>query len=409
MPRRHEPSFVQHADAAQGPVRAADARRRENVRMRADDLRLQPPGTCPFVHRLRHRPPVPGVARPPGRLRAELHRHRGGDHPAGGPGGEAAARVFPVLHRRLPRGHAGLERPAGDPLSQGHAAYPRHRRPRPAADRPRLCLRGRRRGVLPDEEGEAQLRDPVPSESRGHRRGPMSQAGKKEDPLDFALWKRSKEGEPSWPSAWGPGRPGWHVECNAMAFKYLGAPLDIHGGGLDLLFPHHESEAVICEGAWGVDWSRSWMHDGFLTLEREKMSKSLGNFVTIREVLRDYRGEAVRLCLLKSHYRENVEYDEALLARAKGQWGGMRGAIASAKGAGGTGTDGKVAAVLARTPSAFGVGMDDDRNTHDAGRSLQRMTEGLAAFGGVSAEEGRAIVNVYRECGRVLGLFADLG
>src|SRR5205823_1469274 len=166
---------------------------------------------------------------------------------------------------------------------------------------------------------------------------PMSQAGKKEDPLDFALWKRSKEGEPSWPSAWGPGRPGWHVECNAMAFKYLGAPLDIHGGGLDLVFPHHESEAMICQGAWGVDWSMTWMHNGFLTLEREKMSKSLGNFVTIRDA------------------------------------------------------------------------MDDDLNTLDAVRSLQRMTEGLAAFGGVSAEEGRAIVNVYRECGRVLGLFADLG
>src|SRR5438067_5326039 len=231
----------------------------------------------------------------------------------------------------------------------------------------------------------------------------------KEDPLDFALWKRSKGDEPSWPSPWGDGRPGWHVECNAMAYKYLGAPLDIHGGGLDLMFPHHESEAMICEGAWGVDWSRTWMHNGFLTLEREKMSKSLGNFVTIREVLRDYPGEAVRLCLLKSHYRENVEYDEALLARAKGGWGAMRAAIASAKAAAGAGTDGTVAALLARTQSAFRDAMDDDLNTLDAVRSLQRMTEGLAAVGGVSPEEGRAIVNVYRECGRVLGLFADLG
>src|SRR5213596_1223088 len=231
----------------------------------------------------------------------------------------------------------------------------------------------------------------------------------KEDPLDFALWKKSKEGEPSWPSAWGPGRPGWHLECNAMAFKYLGAPLDIHGGGLDLVFPHHESEAMICQGAWGVDWSRTWMHNGFLTLEREKMSKSLGNFVTIREVLRDYPGEVVRFCLLKSHYRENVEYDETLLGRAKGEWGAMRAAIASAKAARGAGTDGTVAALLARTQSAFRDAMDDDLNTEDAVRSLQRMTEGLAALGGLSAEEGRAIVNVYRECGRVLGLFADLG
>src|SRR5207247_347267 len=122
--------------------------------------------------------------------------------------------------------------------------------------------------------------------------GPAA-ASPKEDPLDFALWKRSKGDEPSWPSPWGDGRPGWHVECNAMAYKYLGAPLDIHGGGVDLKFPHHESEAMICEGAWGGEWARTWMHNGFVTLEREKMSKSLGNFVTIREVLRDYPGEVV--------------------------------------------------------------------------------------------------------------------
>ncbi|MEK6988460.1 MAG: cysteine--tRNA ligase, partial [Candidatus Thermoplasmatota archaeon] len=138
---------------------------------------------------------------------------------------------------------------------------------------------------------------------------PLPPGSKKEEPLDFALWKTSKEGEPSWSSPWGEGRPGWHVECNAMAFKYLGAPLDIHGGGVDLQFPHHESEAMICEGAWGREWAHTWMHNGFITLEREKMSKSLGNFVTIREILKDYPGEVVRLCLLKAHYREDVEYD----------------------------------------------------------------------------------------------------
>src|SRR5437899_6398260 len=237
---------------------------------------------------------------------------------------------------------------------------------------------------------------------------PMSQAGKKEDPLDFALRKRSKEGEPSWPSAWGPGRPGWHVECNAMAFKYLGAPLDIHGGGLDLMFPHHESEAMICQGAWGAEWARTWMHNGFLTLEREKMSKSLGNFVTIREVLRDYPGEVVRLCLLRSHYRENVEYDEAGLARSKIEWAAMRAAIAAARDAHGSGPDGKVAAVVERNREGFFKAMDDDLNTRDAIYRLQQLTEAVSEVRGMSAAEGRAVVEVYRVCGQILGLFPTL-
>jgi cysteinyl-tRNA synthetase len=251
-------------------------------------------------------------------------------------------------------------------------------------------------GILSHRKIEDIVVDALPAES------------KKEDPLDFALWKRSKEGEPAWPSPWGQGRPGWHVECNAMAFKFLGAPLDIHGGGLDLMFPHHESEAMICEGAWGSEWARTWMHNGFLTLEREKMSKSLGNFVTIREVLREYPGEAVRLCLLKSHYRENVEYDEAGLARSRAQWDAMRSVITTARAAKGTGTGGKADALVARTRAAFGKAMDDDLNTDGAVGALEDLTEGLRVLEGISAEEGRAIVNVYRECGRVLGLFADL-
>jgi cysteinyl-tRNA synthetase len=225
---------------------------------------------------------------------------------------------------------------------------------------------------------------------------PVAPESKKEDPLDFALWKRSKEGEPSWPSPWGGGRPGWHVECNAMAFKYLGAPLDIHGGGLDLKFPHHESEAMICEGALGAEWARTWMHNGFLTLQREKMSKSLGNFVTIR------------LCLLKAHYRENVEYDEACLTRSREEWEAMRKVIGSANAARGRGTDGTAEALVDRTRTAFRDAMDDDLNTEDAVYSLQQFTEALRGLDGISADEGRGIINVYRECGRVLGLFDDL-
>jgi cysteinyl-tRNA synthetase len=193
-----------------------------------------------------------------------------------------------------------------------------------------------------------------------------------------------------------------------MAYKYLGAPLDIHGGGLDLMFPHHESEAMICEGAWGTAWARTWMHNGFLTLEREKMSKSLGNFVTIREVLRDYPGEAVRLCLLKSHYRENVEYDEALLVRSRVEWEAMRDAIASAKTARGNGTDGKVEALAARTQAAFRKAMDDDLDTEDAVAALRQMTEVLRATKGMSEQEGRFVLATYLELGHVLGLFANV-
>src|SRR2546422_884851 len=230
----------------------------------------------------------------------------------------------------------------------------------------------------------------------------------KEDPLDFALWKKSKGDEPSWPSPWGNGRPGWHVECNAMAYKYLGAPLDIHGGGVDLKFPHHESEAMICEGAWGVDWARTWMHNGFVTLEREKMSKSLGNFVTIREVLRDYPGEVVRLCLLKAPYREDVEYDAACFARSRKEYDAMRAAIEAARTATGAGTGGKAAALVERTRDGFFKAMDDDLNTRDAVYRLQQLTEAVAELRTMSAAEGRAVVDVYRDCGRILGLFPNL-
>src|SRR3989449_698886 len=223
-------------------------------------------------------------------------------------------------------------------------------------------------------------------------------ASPKEDPLDFALWKRSKGDEPSWPSPWGDGRPGWHVECNAMAYKYLGAPLDIHGGGVDLKFPHHESEAMICEGAWGVEWARTWMHNGFVTLEQEKMSKSLGNFVTIREVLRNYPGEVVRLCLLKAPYREDVEYDVECFARTRKEYDAMRAAIESARTAAGPGTAGKVAALVERTRDGFFRAMDDDLNTRDAIYRLQQLTEAVSEVRGMSAAEGRAVVELYREC-----------
>lgn len=251
-------------------------------------------------------------------------------------------------------------------------------------------------GVLTHQKFEDVVVDPLPPGS------------KREDPLDFALWKASKAGEPSWRSPWGDGRPGWHVECNAMAFKYLGAPLDIHGGGSDLKFPHHESEAMICEGAWGLEWTRTWMHNGFLTLEQDKMSKSLGNFVTIRSVLAQYPGEVIRLCLLKAHYREDVEYDKDCFRRTREEYEAMRAAIAAATAARGAGTGGKVAAVLEATKAGFLEAMDDDFNTPDAVYRLQQLTEALRELPDLSPEEGRRVVALYSELGGILGLFSDV-
>jgi cysteinyl-tRNA synthetase len=131
---------------------------------------------------------------------------------------------------------------------------------------------------------------------------------RKKNPLDFALWKAAKPGEPSWDSPLGKGRPGWHIECSAMSQRYLGDTLDIHGGGKDLIFPHHENEIAQAEGATGKTFARFWLHNGFVNIDKEKMSKSLGNFLTIKEILKGYHPEVVRLFLLSRHYRSPVDF-----------------------------------------------------------------------------------------------------
>jgi len=131
---------------------------------------------------------------------------------------------------------------------------------------------------------------------------------RKRSPLDFALWKSSKPGEPTWESPWGAGRPGWHIECSAMSTKYLGQPFDIHGGGRDLIFPHHENEIAQSEGASGQPLARYWLHNGFLNIDQEKMSKSLGNFFTIREILGEFDAAALRHYFLSSHYRSPMDF-----------------------------------------------------------------------------------------------------
>jgi len=139
---------------------------------------------------------------------------------------------------------------------------------------------------------------------------------RKKSPLDFALWKASKPGEPTWESPWGPGRPGWHIECSAMSTKYLGQPFDIHGGGRDLMFPHHENEIAQSEGAFGTPLARYWIHNGLLTVNGEKMSKSLGNYFTVQEILEESDAVALRHFFLGSHYRSPMDFSREALREA---------------------------------------------------------------------------------------------
>ncbi|MBO4794247.1 MAG: cysteine--tRNA ligase, partial [Deltaproteobacteria bacterium] len=140
---------------------------------------------------------------------------------------------------------------------------------------------------------------------------------KKRNPMDFALWKAAKPGEPSWESPWGAGRPGWHIECSAMSMRYLGESIDIHGGGKDLVFPHHENEIAQSECATGKPFARYWLHNGFVNINQEKMSKSLGNFFTVREVLEKCDAETLRFFILSSHYRSPIDFSDKNLEDAR--------------------------------------------------------------------------------------------
>ena len=163
---------------------------------------------------------------------------------------------------------------------------------------------------------------------------------RKRHPMDFALWKSSKPGEPSWESPWGPGRPGWHIECSAMSMKHLGETFDIHGGGMDLIFPHHENEIAQSCGATGKEFARYWIHNGFVQINQEKMSKSLGNFFTIREIfekvkngLRQKTGEMLRYFLLGTHYRSPLDFSDKSLEEAKNALDGFYDLVQATGGA----------------------------------------------------------------------------
>jgi cysteinyl-tRNA synthetase len=183
----------------------------------------------------------------------------------------------------------------------------------------------------------------------------------KENPADFALWKGAKAGEPSWDSPWGKGRPGWHIECSAMSLKYLGERIDIHGGGEDLIFPHHENEIAQTEAYTGaVPFVRYWLHNAWVKMGEEKMSKSLGNFITIRDGLNKVGGDGLRLWVLTSHYRKPLSFSEATLEAAKHGADRLRTAARAPSEPGNGGLD------LAVHRERFTVAMDDDINTPQA-------------------------------------------
>ncbi|HWP80169.1 MAG TPA: cysteine--tRNA ligase [Candidatus Acidoferrum sp.] len=208
----------------------------------------------------------------------------------------------------------------------------------------------------------------------------------KENPLDFALWKAAKPGEPAWESPWGPGRPGWHIECSAMAKKFLGDTIDIHGGGQDLIFPHHENEIAQSEGANGSEFARYWVHNGYLNIDNQKMSKSLGNFFTVRDASAAYGYDTIRFFMLSSHYRSQINYSRETLSQAKAGLERLKNCRANLvflldkSGEGGLCENEKaVMEKLEGCKADFIDAMDDDLNTADAISAIFEMARLLNA------------------------------
>ncbi len=243
---------------------------------------------------------------------------------------------------------------------------------------------------------------------------------RKKSPLDFALWKAAKPGEPFWESPWGHGRPGWHIECSAMSQKYLSETFDIHGGGMDLVFPHHENEIAQAECTTGKPFARYWLHNGFVNIDKEKMSKSLKNFKTIRDVLADYHPEVIRLFLLTSQYRSPVDFSAQNLAEAQAGLDRFYALLQDVQDAsrmydGDPQTDEERRALEAvgEFPAKFRAAMDDDFNTAQALGHLYGLTRTLNAAvhrpgqetGAFSRRLADAACAVFRDAGSVFGLF----
>lgn len=210
---------------------------------------------------------------------------------------------------------------------------------------------------------------------------------RKRNPLDFVLWKAAKPGEPAWPSPWGPGRPGWHIECSAMSAKYLGESFDIHGGGHDLIFPHHENEIAQSEGAHGRPPARYWLHNAHVTVKKTKMSKSLGNFVPLKKIFAEHDPRAVRFFLASRHYRSPIDFSEGALAEAAAALSRIGDAVARFEEA-----LGAKPAAADDCPAAFAAAMDADFNATAATGVLFGLVSALHAEldGRADGWEGRA-------------------
>ncbi|MDX1697673.1 MAG: cysteine--tRNA ligase [Thiohalobacterales bacterium] len=220
----------------------------------------------------------------------------------------------------------------------------------------------------------------------------------KHDPLDFVLWKAAKEGEPGWPSPWGEGRPGWHIECSAMSTHHLGGHFDIHGGGMDLKFPHHENEIAQSQAATGQPFVNYWMHNGFVRVDDEKMSKSLGNFFTVREILKSYRAEDVRYFILASHYRSPLNYSQENLDNGKAALTRLYTALRDITPAA------EMDASCAVYVDTFHAAMDDDFNTPEAIAVLFEIARDINRSRDGDPARAAALAACLQQLGGVLGL-----
>ena len=233
----------------------------------------------------------------------------------------------------------------------------------------------------------------------------------KKNPMDFALWKAKKEGEIAWPSPWGEGRPGWHIECSAMSMKYLGDTLDIHGGGQDLKFPHHENEIAQSEAATGKPFANYWMHNGYINIDNRKMSKSAGNFFTVRDILKEFRGPAVRLFMLSAHYRNPINFSRELLTQSETAYDRILNCRENLKFIMEHPKDEavEIAPVIAAASEKFNAAMDDDLNTADAiGGIFEYIKEINTLFeSGGRAEDAKAALTELDTLMDVLGILSD--
>ena len=227
---------------------------------------------------------------------------------------------------------------------------------------------------------------------------------RKRHPMDFALWKKKKEGEIAWDSPWGEGRPGWHIECSAMANRFLGKTIDIHSGGKDLIFPHHENEIAQSEAANGVPFANFWLHNGYININNEKMSKSKGNFFTVRDIAQNYDYEVIRFFMLSAHYRSPINFSDELMQAAKT---GLKRLYTCRENLEGCG-EGEVPAEVIGFKDKFIAAMDDDLNTADAIAAMFELTRFLNSMSPEDKKAcGGSCLKVFDELAGVLGILQN--